>query len=310
VAALRACGGGGGSGVSLAVTGRGADAWFAGEAAAWRAGGGGAAELAWGAAAGLRRGGWLLEAQAAAADAGRAPPLGRPPPCLGGWAGAGWCVRAATGLGPRARVQALLAGAREREEVDNGGVTARVRRRGELALEIGARRGWTLDLRLRRTAWIRTGWRDRSPWLPPATLEGEDRTQVVATVDGALAGWQVRLAARELTVAPTGPDPEAGVPLARGLAEARAERALGAGWTLRFAWAGAWGGAADLAACAAPAPGLAVPRRWGNWAGERSVGCARAGRRLAFAVGCCLRRPAGPDLPARFETWQRATLRW
>jgi len=309
-AALLVCAGEQESGASLALTGRGPDVWFAGEATAWRAESGGGPELAWAAAAGVRRRGWLVEMQAAAADAGRGPRLGRPPPCLSGWAGCGWCVRASTALGAHVRAQALFAGARERDEVDIGGVTTSGRRRFELALEAGRRSGWTVDLRLRQGMLTLNGWRDRSPWLPPSRLEAENRTQVVATVDGALAGWKIRMAARGLAVAQTVAGAETEAPLARGLVEARAERVLGAGWSLRLAWAGAWGGPADLASCAAPAPGLAVPRRWGHWTGERSVGCARAGRRWTIAMGCCLRRPADPTLPARCELWQRATLGW
>jgi hypothetical protein len=309
-AALLVCVGEQANGVSLALTGRGPDAWYAGEAAAWRAGRDGRPELAWAAAAGVRRRGWLIEMQAAAADAGRGPCLGRPSPCLSGWAGSGWCVRASTALGSHVRAQALFASARERDEVDTGGVTTSGRRRCELALEAGRRAGWTVDLRLRQGVRTHDGWGDRSPWLPPARLETENRTQVVATVDGALAGWKIRLAARGLAVAQTEAGAEAGAPLARGLAEARAERLLGAGWSLRLAWAGAWGGPADLASCAAPAPGLAVPRRWGHWAGERSVGCARVGRRWTIAMGGCLRQPVDLTLPVQCELWQRAALNW
>ncbi len=309
-AALLVCAGEQESGASLALTGRGPDAWYAGEAASWRAGRDGRPELAWAAAAGARHGGWLIEMQAAAAAAGRGPRLGRPPPCLSGWAGSGWCVRASTALGSHVRAQALFASARERDEVDTGGVTTSGRRRCELALEAGRRAGWTVDLRLRQVMQTLDGWRDRSPWLPPVRLEAENRTQVVATVDGALSGWKIRLAARGLTVAQIVTGAEAEAPLARGLAEARAERVLGAGWSLRLAWAGAWGGPADLASCAAPASGLAVPRRWGHWAGERSVGCARAGRRWTIAMGGCLRRPADPALPMQCELWQRAGLNW
>ncbi len=309
-AALLVCAGERQGGASVALRGRLPGAWYAGEAAAWRAGDRGAAEIAWAAAAGVRRRGWLLEAQAAAADAGRGPPLGRPPPCLPGWSGCGWCVRASTGLGAHARAQALLAVGREREEVDGDGAVTAGRRRLEFALEAGRRAGWTVDLRLRQTVRARTGWRERSPWLPPARLDSENRTQLVATAVGAAAGWQLRLAARVLAVEQAAAGTEGTPPLARGLAEARAERALGGGWSVRLAWAGAWGGPADLASCAAPAPGLAVPRRWGHWAGERSVGCARAGRRWTLALGGCLRRPADPTLPTRCELWQRATLGW
>jgi hypothetical protein len=298
------------SGASLALTGRGPDAWYAGEAAAWRERRDGRPELAWAAAAGVRRRGWLVEMQAAAADAGRGPCLGRPPPGLSGWAGSGWCVRASTSLGSHVRAQALFASARERDEVDTVGVTTSGRRRCEFVLEAGRRAGWTVDLRLRQGMQTHDGWRDRSPWLPPARLEAENRTQVVATVDGALSGWKIRLAARGLAVARNVTGAETEAPLARGLAEARAERVLGAGWSLRLAWAGAWGGPADLASCAAPAPGLAVPRRWGYWAGERSVGCARVGRRWTLAMGGCLRRPADPALPMQYELWQRAALNW
>ncbi|MHB8080348.1 MAG: hypothetical protein ACYDIE_13975, partial [Candidatus Krumholzibacteriia bacterium] len=238
------------------------------------------------------------------------PRLGRPPPCLPGWNGCGWCLRTATALGPRARTEALFAVAREREEVAAGGVASGIRRRLELALAANLRAGWTGELRLRRTARSRSGWGDRSPWLPPERLDAEDRTQGVVTVDGTLAGWQVRLAARGLAVAKAAAGAEADAPVVRGLVEGRAERALGSGWSLRLAWAGAWGGTADLVSCAAPAPGLAVPRRWGAWAGERSVGCARVGRRWSVAAGCCLRRPAEPALPTRCELWQHAALAW
>ncbi|MHB8078664.1 MAG: hypothetical protein ACYDIE_05350, partial [Candidatus Krumholzibacteriia bacterium] len=123
-AALLVCAGRQEEGASLAACGRGAGVWYAAEAAAWRAAGGGTAELAWAAAAGARRRGWLIELQAAAADAGRGPRLGRPPPCLRGWNGCGWCLRTATALGPRARTEALFAVAREREEVAAGGVAS------------------------------------------------------------------------------------------------------------------------------------------------------------------------------------------
>lgn len=309
-AALLICAGERAGGASFAASGRGRNSWYATEAATWREAAGGALGLAWAAAAGARHGPWLVEMQAAGANAGRGPPLGRPPPSLPGWAGCGWCVRAATVLGRQVRAQALYAVARERDEVDAGGAGTSGRRRLELALAAGLRRGWTGELRLRQTVRSRSGWDDRSPWLPPARLDAEDRTQGVATLDGALAAWKVRLAARGLAVAKVAAATNADAPLARGLVEARGERALGAGWSIRLAWAGAWGGAADLAACAAPAPGLALPRRWGGWTGERSVGCARAGRHWSLGVGCCLRRPADPSLPIRYEVWQHAALAW
>ena len=80
-------------------------------------------------------------------------------------------------------------------------------------------------------------------------------------------------------------------------------------WRLRLGWASAWGAPVDLSSCASPLPGLALPRHWGHWDEEQSVGLARAGRRLTFGLAVCRRTPSAAAA-AGLEVWQQGSVAW
>ncbi len=281
-----------GSGGSFHVEARSEGIDCAAECARWRPRGAETAGGAWAAHAGRRRGRLLVEALAAAADPGFAPPLGRRPAVLLDEAGRGWGLRAAAGLGRGNRISALAADAWLRESAAAGCEVSRRQR-----LEIAAAGAPVADLRFSgRFRWDteRTTARlPEAPWLPPGivVLRRETRFSLKAE-------WRPEGGAARLTVSSLGRRDERregdGLPafgLRRTMAAIRAECGLGAGLILRGAMAWAWGDEVDLVTAAAPAPGILRPRHWGRWSAETSLGMdwRRGGRRLSVAF--CRRRP-------------------
>lgn len=299
------------------------------ESALWRAPG---EEVTQGAAvagvAWAHERGWRLDLQAAAGWAREAPPHGSRPAVLPAPEGRGWAVRAAGPFSRGVVAQALLAEGEATSVAAASGTPERARNgQRELAVVWRAGDGWRAELRWTGRAEREIGWRNRSPWLPPAAAAWEERSQLAATVSGARGPWRWRLSARTLRQARVaaagengggseagGDGTAAGAAAAASPAVRRAhfscqvDRGGRHGWLVRLAWGSAWGEPIDLATISSPWPGLSVPRHWGGWSGETSAGLGWRARRWEWGVALARRWAAAP--PAEWGVWQRFGLRW
>lgn len=301
------------------------------ESALWRARGEGVTQ--WAAVAGLawaHARGWRLDLQAAAGWARERPPHGLLPAVLPGPEGRGWAVRAAGPLGRGVLAQALLAEGEAAGVAAASGTPDRSRNgRRELAVAWRLADGWRAELRWSGRAERETGWRDRSPWLPPAVAAWEERSQLAATVSGARGSWRWGLSARTRRQARVpvaggggGSDGAGGTGAAAGVAAAASpvlRRSLLSchvdhggrrGWLARAAWGSAWGEPVDLATISSPWPGLSVPRHWGGWVSETSAGLGWRARRWEWGAGLARRWATASATPPEWGVWQRFALRW
>lgn len=274
--------------------------------------------------------GWRLDLQAAAGWAREPPPHGSLPAVLPGPEGRGWALRAAGPLGRGVLAQALLAEGEAAGVAAASGTPDRARNgRRELAVAWRVASGWRAELRWTGRAEREIGWRDRSPWLPPAVAAWEERSQLAATVSGARGPWRWRLSARTLRQAraaaaggtagggeaggdgaATGAAAAASPAVRRAHFSCQVDRGGRYGWLARAAWASAWGEPVDLATISSPWPGLSVPRHWGGWSGETSAGLGWRARRWEWGAGLARRWAATGDPPPEWGVWQRFGLRW
>ncbi|MBA4378888.1 MAG: hypothetical protein C0395_09610 [Gemmatimonas sp.] len=183
---------------------------------------------------------------------------------------------------------------------------------------------WTLEVESRQTGggdalrrWgaslsgrsqTQRGWAGRMPWLPPARQAAQDTWRAAAWVETGTGAWRGRLGWRTVRVHERG--------VAQASADDRTALSLSVGaspttgWGWRFVQVWAWGGEADLLSVEAPAPGLVLPRHWGRWRDERTLGVHwRRGGVAAAACAAC-RRPRSPGGTAAYEFRATAALAW
>jgi hypothetical protein len=316
-AALACAGGHGRAALAFAAAGAGrggslSAAWtagvlsLAGEAALWRARVDGPQRAAW-AASGRWRAGRraAVDVQVAAARPGPAPRTGQRPAALAADDGRGWLVR----LRRRWDAVTVVAacGDAEHEGWSDGAPRVTSVRRWSLEGGGGAARcAWGAGLSGRSEQ--QRGWAGRMPWLPPDLLSTRDAWRASAWLETASGSWRGRLGWRTVRTSTrdgdgADGDDRAAVSLAIG-----ATPTDGIGW--RFVQVWAWGGGADLLSVESPAPGILLPRHWGLWRDERTLGLHwRRGDAVASASVAC-RRPQRAGDAAVYEVRAAATLGW
>jgi hypothetical protein len=139
------------------------------------------------------------------------------------------------------------------------------------------------------------GWAARHPWLSAAETAFARDTRLSCRLEREAGGvrWRAewRTLRRERAVADD-----------RSLLALRLDAPAGAGWRVRGALVWAWGGTADLTSVAAPAAGWLLPRHWGAWRDEVSVGVEGRPGGFRLSCGAALRRPSAATAgPARLE---------
>jgi len=289
---------------------------LSGESSVWAAQADGSRRTAWAVAGrwrAARRA--TVEAQVAAVQPGPSPAAGQRPAALTDADGRGWLLR----LQRRGRAVALTAamGAAEHDGWSEGSPRLTAVRRWSLELESrevespdaaggGTRRRWGASLSGRSQT--QRGWAGRMPWLPPARQAVQDTWRAAAWVEAGTGDWRGRLGWRTVRVHERGVEPAA--------ADDRSALSLSvgasptAGWGWRFIQVWAWGGEADLLSVETPAPGLVLPRHWGRWQDERTLGVhwRRGGVAAAAAAAC--RRPRASGEAAAYEFRATAALAW
>ncbi len=279
---------------------------LSGESSVWSERAGGPRRTAW-AVSGRWRAGRRAsaEVQVAVAQPGSAPRSAQRPAALTADVGRGWLIR----LQRRRESLSLVAayGVAEQDGWSEGAPRLTAVRRWSLDADGGdARRRWGASLSGRSV--VQRGWAGRMPWLPSAGESAQDTWRAASWVEAGSGPWQSRLVWRTVrtvvhdgTVA--GDDDRSAVSLSLGAAPP-------VGWGWRFVQVWAWGGGADLVSVEAPAPGLLLPRHWGRWRDERTLGVhwRRAGAQAS--VCAAYRRPQLPGEAADYEFRAAAVLGW
>ncbi|MDO9695042.1 MAG: hypothetical protein Q7W56_09935 [Candidatus Latescibacteria bacterium] len=316
-AALAWAGGGGEAALAVATesAGRGGSlsaAWtcgdlgLAGESSVWSARAGGSRRAVWVVAGRWRAGRRATaEVQVAAAQPGPAPRTGQRPAALTSDDGCGWLVRV-RGRGDVLTVAAAC-GVSEHDGWSDGTPRPTAVRRWSLETGGGdARRRWGASLTGRSAT--QRGWSGRMPWLPAALQSAQDTWRAASWLETGSGAWQGRLGWRTVRTVDrdgAGPDSDdrSAVSLALGVQPPD-------GWGWRFVQVWAWGGGADLLSVESPAPGLVLPRHWGRWRDERTLGVhwRRGGSRFSASAAC--RRPQQPQDAATYEIRASAALDW
>ncbi|MDO9171413.1 MAG: hypothetical protein Q7W29_06235, partial [bacterium] len=252
----------------------------------------------------------------AAVQPGPSPAAGQRPAALTDADGRGWLLRLQRRGGAVALIAAL--GAAEHEGWSEGSPRLTSVRRWSLELEsrevessevaVGdARRRWGASLSGRSQT--QRGWAGRMPWLPPARQAMQDTWRAAAWVEAGTGDWRGRLGWRTVRVHERGVEPAAADDRSALSLSVGASPAAGWGW--RFVQVWAWGGEADLLSVETPAPGLVLPRHWGRWQDERTLGVHwRRGGAAAAACAACRRPPRASGEAAAYEFRATAALAW
>ncbi|MBK6897874.1 MAG: hypothetical protein IPH09_00890 [bacterium] len=297
---------GGSGGASLSAAWTGGDLTLAGEGTLWGGLDGGSRRAAWVLAGRWRAGRRATaEVQVAAAQPGIAPRGGQRAAALVADEGRGWLLRVQGRSG--GMKLAASCGAAAHDAWSEGTPRLTDVRRWSLEAESGdgRRRG---GASLQGRAETRRGWADRMPWLPPALLSRQEVWRAAAWFETVSGPWRGRVAWR--TVRTVARDPQGGGDDDRSALSVSVGAAPPDGWGWRFVQVWAWGGGADLLSVESPAPGLVLPRHWGRWRDEQTLGLhwRRGGAGASFSVSC--RRPQQSQAAADCEVRAAAALDW
>lgn len=296
----------GSGGVSLSATWTGGELSLAGEGSLWGGLAGGPRRAAW-----ILAGRWRAgrrasaEMQVAAAQPGTAPRCGQRAAALVADEGRGWLLRVQGRSG--GLKLAASCGAAALDDWSEGSPRLTDVRRWSLEAESGdGRRRGGASLQGRDET--RRGWADRMPWLPPALLSRQEVWRAATWFETVSGPWRGRVAWR--TVRTVARDPQGGGADDRSALSVSAGVAPPDGWGWRFVQVWAWGGGADLLSVESPAPGLVLPRHWGRWRDEQTLGLhwRRGGAGASLSVSC--RRPQPPQTAADCEVRATAALDW
>lgn len=280
------------------------------EAVAWRDSSAATWHTAW--AANVRRNGerLLLAGQLAAAASGVAPALASRPAALPGWSGWGWATRGRLRLEGGATLCLLLARGRQR---DQGAEGPEIHHTHRLELNL-VTRPWPWlrsEMRLRRSTSSEYGWRETSPWLPPAVVATRRREQLVLIGEHRRPRLRVLVSWRSLSeVKDVLPATIAGHGR-RSLLAISVDWRARTRWRVRAGWGWAWGDDLDLLSVSAPVPGVVIPRHWGAWAGESTAGIEHRADGLTLQWGMAVRHPRpGGTGRTQLQLWGRTEVRW
>lgn len=218
----------------------------------------------------LVRGAWSLgrkcsvEGAFAAANGSAWFGAGRRPALLVEDEGRGWALRGAAEPVPGWRLAAILARAVGSDPQRD----ASRRRRDRTGIEVrwNPAKGWSIQLRWRRTLEQEWTGSERYPWLP-AVAGAEKRRMIWTAVLRRRAGpvgWKVTLRTQS--------DGNGLEIRHRNLLQGTGSIEPRSWIRLQASWATAWGGDADLVSALTPMPGVLLPRHWGHWRSETALG--------------------------------------
>lgn len=234
---------------------------------------------------------------------GPVPTAGRRPPGLPAVDGRAWGLR--LGFQPRtaAAARLLLSRGQGLEYAGSGDylnqslADLEVRWRLDRALWVAAR--WR-----RKVEHVST-WSTRFPWETALPAPGSRRMVFSVSVGGRQGPrtWQLLVRTQSDAAEPA--------ERTRSLAQASGRWAVAPGTGVRFAWANAWGGDADLVSAIAPLNGFVLPRHWGHWRSEIMLGAEHRWSLWLAQIACSRRIPAAEPPPGpQWSVWAQSQISW